>query len=196
MKTTVPTCIRATLLLVGLALPVRAEMVVIHFQTVFEEFYELRIEDQKLRASVQEFQREQEIKVQELQAKQEAFNQLRSRAAQPEVSNEEREQIAEEAVQQLEELNREQQAIQEERNQFQQDLEAKGIRLRRGIVDKVTRKITEMAEARNWTLVLDSSAKAPNGLPVVHFATPAMDMTQVVIRELNASAPVPGDGDQ
>lgn len=188
--------IRATLLFMGLALPLQAEMVVIHFQTVFEEYYELRIEDQKLRAEVQEFQREQEVKVQELQAKQQSFNQLRSRAAQPEVSDEEREQLAEQAVQQLEELNREEQALREERNQFQQDLEAKGVRLRRGIVDKVTKKITEMAEARNWTLVLDSSAKAPNGLPVVHFATPALDMTRVVIRELNASAPGSGDAQQ
>ncbi len=196
MKINASLFIRTTLLLAGLSLPVQAEMVVIHFQTVFEEFYELRIEDQKLRASVQEFQREQDVKVQELQTNQQAFNQLRSRAAQPEVSDEERAQLAEQAVTQLETLNREEQVIREERNQFQQDLEAKGVRLRRGIVDKVTRKITEMAEARNWTLVLDSSAKAPNGLPVVHFATPALDMTQVVIRELNASAPVPGDGDQ
>lgn len=196
MKSNTSTFIRSLLLLVGFALPVGAEMVVVHFQTVFEEFYELRLEDQKLRATVQEFQQQQEVKVQELQAKQQAFNQLRSRAAQPEVSDEERGQLAEQAVQHLETLNREEQAIREERNQFQEDLEAKGVRLRRNIVDKVTRKITEMAEARNWTLVLDSSAKAPNGLPVVHFATPALDMTQVVIRELNASAPGPGDTEQ
>jgi Skp family chaperone for outer membrane proteins len=183
-------------LLLCLSLPAAAETVVIHFQTVYEQFYELQREDQKLRASVNEFQQAQEAKVQALQAKQEAFNQLRSRAAQPEVSNEERQQMAETATQQLEALNREQQAIREERDRFQKDLEAKGIRLRRGIVEKVTNRISEIAEAQNWSLVLDSSAKAANGLPMVHYAAPAMDMTQMVIRELNASAPEQGAAGQ
>lgn len=171
------------------ALPVlRAEIVSIHFQTVFEQFHELKEADQRLREEVNAFQQEQQAKVEALQAKQEAFNQLRNQAAQPEVGDEQRKQMIQQATAQLEALNLQEQALRQERNQFQQDIEAKGLRLRRGIVDKVNARIASMAKEQGWEIVLDASAKSPNGLPVLAYVTEARDKTEWVVRELNSQA--------
>ena len=170
--------------LVGL----QAEVITINFQTVFEEYYELKVEDQKLREEVSEFQQAQQEKVQALQAQQQAFNELRTRAAQPDVSDAERKQMVEEATKQLEALNQEEQAFRQEQAKFQKDLEAKGMRLRRGIVDKINEKVAEIAERQGWEIVLDSSATSPNGLPVISYSITSLDKTGLVIQELNAAA--------
>lgn len=170
--------------LVGL----QAEVITINFQTVFEEYYELKVEDQKLREEVSEFQQAQQEKVQALQAQQQAFNELRTRAAQPDVSDAERKQMVEEATKQLEALNQEEQALRQEQAKFQKDLEAKGMRLRRGIVDKINEKVAEIAERQGWEIVLDSSATSPNGLPVISYSITSLDKTGLVIQELNAAA--------
>lgn len=166
----------------------RAEIVCIHFQTVFEQFTELKQEDQKLREEVAAFQQIQQPKVEALQAKQEAFNQLRNQAAQPEIADEQRKEMVTQATTQLEELNREEQALRQERAQFQKDLEAKGLRLRRSIVDKVNAKIAEIAKEQGWEVVLDASAKSANGLSVIPYITESKDKTEWVIRELNSKA--------
>jgi Skp family chaperone for outer membrane proteins len=56
-------------------------------------------------------------------------------------------------------------------------------------VDKVNEKIAGMAEQQGWELVLDSSAKSPNGLLMLPYTAKTMDKTEWVIRELNARAP-------
>ncbi len=165
-----------------------ADIVTINYQKVFEEYIELKLEDQKLRDQVAAFQTEQQEKVQSLQLKQQEFNELRNRAAQPEVPEAERKAIVEKATRQLEVLNKQEQGLRQERAQFQKDLEAKGLRLRRGIVEKVNAKIKEMAEDNDWELVLDSSAKSPNGLAMVSYASQTLDRTDLLIQELNSSA--------
>jgi Skp family chaperone for outer membrane proteins len=190
MKSTIKPSMFFLFGLVSLSIAVHAEIVSVNFQQVFEQYRELKLEDQKLRAQVADFQQEQQVKVQALQLKQQAFNQMRNQAAQPEVTEDQRKEIVKEATTQLEELNQEEQALRQERTQFQKDLEAKGLRLRRGIVDKVNEQIETFAEEEGWEIVVDASAKSPNGLPVLAYISPAMDKTQWVIAELNKASAV------
>ncbi|WFB36078.1 OmpH family outer membrane protein [Kiritimatiellota bacterium B12222] len=170
------------------SLLLQAEIVSINFQKVFETYPELKMEDQKLRQEVAAFQQAQNEKVQALQAQQQQFNAMRNQAAQPGLSADERKKLVGEATTSLEALNKEEQAIREERAQFQKDIEAKGLRLRRIIVDKVNAKVAEIAEEKEWEMVLDSSAKSPNGLPVIAYVTETKDQTDFVIRELMIEA--------
>lgn len=163
-------------------------VVVINFQTVFEEYRELIRLDQEFRGEVESFQAKQQEAVTNLQAQQQAFNELRQQAAQPEVTEAERKEMADRAAELLEELNREEQRLRQERQTFQQELEAKGIRLRRRIVEDVRDQIETFAGTQGWDLVLDSSANGQNGLPVIQYANPEMDKTRWVITELNQTA--------
>lgn len=169
--------------------PARAEVVVVDFQRVFENYRELKRVDQRFRKSVQEFQEAQRLEVEALTEKRETFNQLRSRAAQAGVGDEERKQLADQATNLLDELRQAEQKLQSERNEFQKQLEAKGNRLRRRIVDQVTDRISDLAGQRGWSLVLDSSARGVNGLPVAHFVAPERDVTGEVLAALNADEP-------
>jgi outer membrane protein len=161
---------------------------VVNFQTVFQEYHELQRLDQEFRGEVESFQKKQQEAVAALQAKQQEFNQLRQQAAQPEVTDEQREEFATQATALLEELNAEEQKLRQERQTFQQELEAKGVRLRRRIVDSVRKQIEGFAGTQGWDLVLDSSANGQNGLPVIQYFNPEMDKTRWVITELNLAA--------
>jgi len=179
-------------LLFFLALPaqraISQNIVVVNFQTVFEEYSELQRLDREFRQEADAFQEQQQQAVQELQAKQQEFAQLRQKAAQPDTEDEEREQLAEEAGVLLEELNNEEQRLRTNLQEFQKELEAKGIRLRRRIVNDVRNQIEGFAKSQRWDLVVDSSATGPNGLPVVQYANPELDKTRWVITELNQAA--------
>jgi len=164
---------------------VRSETVVIDFQKVFEEYEELKNVDRKFQESVREFRARQEEEVGNLRDQQEKFNALRTEAAQAGVSDERRAELAEEATVLLERLQTQEQKLKEQRARFQQELEAKGARLRRRIVDEVNERVAAMAEEREWSLVIDSSARGNNGLRVMPYVAPEMDRTREVIRVLN-----------
>lgn len=172
--------------------PLQAEIVTVDYQKIFEEYRELRLQDQKLREEVAAFQQTQQAKIQELQAKQQTFAELRNSAAQPDVTDEQRKGLIENATKQLEELNNREQELRQERAVFQQEIEAKAARLRKSIVDKVNERIGEMAKEKGWEMVIDSSAKSATGLKAVIYSADTVDKTNMLITELNATAaPVP-----
>lgn len=161
-----------------------ADIVTVNFQKVFESYDELKMADRMLREEVTAFQKAQQGKTEALQAGKTAFDELRKQAARPEVTDDERKEMVKTATAQLEELNRQEKEIRQERLQFQKDLEAKGLRLRRGIVDKINARIAVLADSKGWDLVLDSSGRTPAGLPVVIYAAAAVDQTDAVIEAL------------
>lgn len=172
-------------LILLLVLPCWSETVVVNFQTVFQEYEELRRLDMEFRAEVEAYKVKQQDEVTALQGKQQEFNDLRQKASQAGLTEEERVVLAEQATALLQELNSEERALRQARQVFEQELEAKGIRLRRKIVEDVQKQLAGFAEQQGWDLVLDLSAVGPNGLPVIQYSKPDADKTRWLITELN-----------
>lgn len=158
------------------------------FQQVFENYSELRELDQQMRAELQAFRDGQEEKLKALRAQNEQFQQIRNQAAAEGISAEEREELIERATEIFESLRREEQALQQKQQAFNQEMEARAARMRREVVDTVLEHVEEMSRERGWDLVVDASARGANGLPVVLFADPGMDVTREVVRSLNRAA--------
>ncbi len=59
---------------------------------------------------------------------------------------------------------------------------------RQGIVDELMAAVAGFAKAEGWDLVLDRSGLTMNGVPLVAYADPEMDVTDKLIGYLKASA--------
>lgn len=161
--------------------------VVVNFQEVFESFTELQQADQQLKQEIQSYRSEQAAKLEAHNQRKQGFQKMRERAANESLPEAERNTLVQEAAAMFEELRKEEQELQKRQNEFNQQAEAKIVRLRREFADKVSTHIKKMAAEQDWAVVLDSSAVGSNGLPMVQFADSTVDVTVDVIRSLNAS---------
>lgn len=171
--------------LLSFLIPCMAETVVVNFQMVYQEHEELLRLDAEFKAEVQTYKQNEQGALAAIQEKQQAFNQLRQKAAQEEMSETERTALTDQATTLLVDLKQAERELQENRQNFERELEAKGVRLRRQVVEDVQQKLKSYAEQQGWELVIDSSATAPNGLPVVQYVKPDLDKTRWLITELN-----------
>ena len=162
-----------------------AQTVVVDMNRVFQEYIRTQEADRQMQASIQNYRQGQQELQERFRVRQEAFNEMRQRTADRELDNAERQALAEEAAEMLNELRALEQELRQEDANRQRQIEEQGRRMRNRIVEEIQEKITELATARNWTLVLDSSATSTNGLPVVLHAMPAADVTGEVIQALN-----------
>jgi len=162
-----------------------AQTVVVDMNQVFQEYIRTQEADRQMQASIQNYRQGQQELQERFRVRQEAFNEMRQRTADRELDNAERQALAEEAAEMLNELRALEQELRQEDTNRQRQIEEQGRRMRNRIVEEIQGKITELATARNWTLVLDSSATSTNGLPVVLHAMPAADVTGEVIQALN-----------
>jgi len=161
--------------------------VVVNYQQVFEQFSELQQADARLKQEIQSFREEQAKRLEAHNARKASFQSMREQAANAGLSDEEREKLVDEAATLFESLRAEEQELQKKQVEFNQEAEAKIVRLRREFSQMVTEHIRKLAEERDWGLVLDSSAVGNNGLLVVQYAETSLDVTLEVIRSLNAS---------
>ena len=54
--------------------------------------------------------------------------------------------------------------------------------MRKRITDKITGIVSEFAKKEGYTLVLDSGSVGLNGVPIVLYTAPAIDVTEDVLK--------------
>ncbi|HVV01418.1 MAG TPA: OmpH family outer membrane protein, partial [Verrucomicrobiae bacterium] len=69
------------------------------------------------------------------------------------------------------------------------NLEEKMNRVRESIIADIKNIAVAKAKEKGFALVLDSAAQSINKTPVVLYSDTSMDITEDVIKQLNASAP-------
>ena len=63
-------------------------------------------------------------------------------------------------------------------------------RRRDTLVDEIRTTVSGKAKSAGYTLVVDASAETANGTPMVLFSSPDIDITDAVLSQLNAGAPL------
>lgn len=162
-----------------------AQVVSVNMDRVFQEYIRARQAEMQLQQMIQEFREEQTARQGEYQQLVQAFQEIRQRSAAAGLPEEERQRLAEQAGGILTQVREMEQQLRAAEQTRQQQLEAQGLRLREQLVTDIRQRIAEMAETRNWAVVLDASGRSPNGVHQVLFVSPSADVTQEVIQSLN-----------
>jgi outer membrane protein len=83
--------------------------------------------------------------------------------------------------------------IQETKQERERDMQDDAFRRRKEILDEITKVVSDYSIPKGFDIVFDKSgASAASGLPVVLYSSPNLvDITDDIIKQLNATAPPP-----
>lgn len=163
----------------------RPTVVVVHMDRVFNEYYKTKQADAQLKTQAKEYDDERVKLVSEMEKIDQEFTAIREEAQNPALSEEVRaakRTLAEEKLM----AKREQEAkIRRFMEMRQKQLDDQGRRMRRSLVDEIRGVVRDFARERNIDVVLDSSGGSLNGVELVLYSDPRVDMTDEVIKAVN-----------
>ena len=162
---------------------------------VFNEYFETKRFDARLKELADEVKAENDEMVDELKEMGEGLTALKEEIDDPTLSSEARKRKRTEAEEQLLAVQEKQMQIQRFQEDRRSELDAQGRRMRERIVGKINRVIKDYATEKNYFAVLDSSGNTLNQIPVVVFSVPRADVTDDIITLLNEGRDEPIDLD-
>lgn len=181
----------AALALVLLAAPLRAQtkIGIIDLKRVFEGYYRTKQADAQLKERAADFKKTGEGMLSDYQKANEEYKKLLEGANDQAIAVEERDRRKKSAETKLRDL----QEIEQNVSQFdRQSKSLLGEQMRRSR-DNVLREIREVVNAKaksaGFTLVLDTAAETVYYTAVILYHNGENDLTETVLKELNASAP-------
>lgn len=182
-------CVLGLFLLAGAGWAQPQRIAAVNMEKVFDSYWRTKQAQASLRELVTDLEKEHRSMLEELEKTKQEYQKLVEAAADPTLSAEEREKrkaAAEKTLARSRELERD--VVQHER-QARVTIEEKNRRLRANLISEIRATITAVAQDNGYALVVDSSATAPSGAPLIPYAATTIDITELVIRQLNATAP-------
>jgi outer membrane protein len=183
--------------LAGLVLPGRAaeqKIAMFDLRKAFESYYKTRQSNLALSNEAAEVDKERAQMVESARTHQEQYRKLIDQADDQAVSAAERDKGKQAAVQKLAELKSDEQSINDFDRMATARIREKQNLRRDDIVKEIRGVLNAHAKAAGYSMVLDSSGESANMVPVVLYTSGQDDLTEGIIKELNAAAP-PGSLD-
>jgi len=153
---------------------------------IYNEYYKTKEAQQKLETSFENAQKELDRLRIEGETLVQRLNQIESEGD-PTLSAEAREKATEEMRLKREEVRQKQIEFRDFIKETQETLQAEESNYRRVLLAEIRAKVIEIASSKQANLVLDTSGKNSNTVSSIYYADPRWDITDDVIRTLNAS---------
>jgi len=118
------------------------------------------------------------------------YQQLLAQANDQAISADERDRRKQAAADKLKQLEDHRTAIAQYENQAQATLNDKRQRMRDKILGEIQAAVNTAARAGGYTLVIDTAAETVNATPTVVYHSNENDLTDTVLKQLNAGAPI------
>jgi len=182
----------AALLVAAFAAPAQAQpkIAVIDLKKVFDGYYKTKQADAQLKERAADLDKARKGMVEDYQKANEEYKKLVEGANDPVLSTEERDKRKTSAEKKLLELKEIEQSVNQFDRTSRTTLSEQQRRMRDRILEDVREIINTKAKAGGFTLILDTAAESSNQTPVVIYSNGENDLSDVVLSELNAKAPV------
>jgi outer membrane protein len=118
------------------------------------------------------------------------YQQLLAQANDQAISADERDRRKQAAADKLKQLEDHRTAIAQYENQAQATLNDKRQRMRDKILGEIQTAVNTAAKGGGYTLVIDTAAETVNATPTVVYHSDENDLTDTVLKQLNAGAPI------
>jgi len=182
----------AALLVAAFATPAQAQpkIAVIDLKKVFDGYYLTKKADTQLKERAADLDKARKGMVEDYQKANEEYKKLVEGANDQVLSTEERDKRKTSAEKKLSELKEIEQSVNTFDKTSRSTLNEQMRRLRDRVLDDVREVINAKAKAGGFTLVLDTAAESSNQTPVVIYTNGENDLSEAVLSELNAKAPL------
>jgi outer membrane protein len=161
----------------------------VDLRKVFDRYYKTVQSTASLKMEAADMDKERKQMLESAEKHKEDWQKLIDKANDQAVSSEERDKSKRQAEQKYIELETDKQNITEFDRAASQRLREKELQRRDAIVKEIRQILDADAKAGGYTMVLDPSGESQNMVPVVLYNNGQNDLTEALIKELNATAP-------
>src|SRR4051794_36257415 len=162
----------------------------IDLRKVFDNYYKTKQADQILKKEADDVQKERKDVIDKYKKLEDDWKSLINRANDQALSSEERDKAKQQAERRLVELRETEQAVNDYDRVAQQKLFEKKKLKWDVIVTEIRQVVNTKCKGAGYNLVLDSSGDTMNNTPMVLYTDGQNDVTDVILKELNAMAPI------
>lgn len=183
--------IPAVLLLAFTGVPALAQpkIATVDMKKIFYNYYKTKLATQAVEDRANELDKDYTSMAQDLKKSSDQYEQLLESANDPAVSDDERARRKSAADAQLKQLQDRRAAVDQFGRQAQMTIADQKQRMHDDILDEIKKAVADKAKAGGYTLVLDSTGESVAGTPVVIYTSGDNDLTDDVLKQLNATAP-------
>ncbi len=171
------------------AVAAEEKVVVVNLDRAFDEFYKKKLANDQLQEQADEFKKERTGLVGDLKKMQEVFNAARDEAQNTALSEDARNQKRAEAEEKLVEIREQEGKVRRYDETHQRQLDEQTRRMRKRLVEEIKAVVIAHARQQGYVAVLDSSGNSLNGVEFVVYNDPKLDITDVIIEQLNKGKP-------
>jgi outer membrane protein len=165
------------------------KIAIIDLKKVFDSYYKTKQADTQLKDRAADFQKTGRGMLEDYQKANEEYKKMLESANDQAVSTEERDKRKKSAETKLRELQEIEQNVTQFNNQSKTLLGEQQRRARDNILREIREMITSKAKTAGFTMVLDTAAETINNTPMLLYTNGENDMTDSVLKQLNAAAP-------
>ncbi|MDB6059357.1 MAG: periplasmic chaperone, partial [Verrucomicrobiales bacterium] len=161
----------------------------IDLRKVFDNYYKTKQADEILKKEADDVQKERKGIVDQYKKLEDDWKGLISRANDQALSSEERDKAKQQAERKLVELRETEQAVNDYDRVAQQKLFEKKKLKWDAIVTEIRQVVNTKSKSAGYNMVFDSSGDTMNNTPMVLYTDGQNDVTDMILKELNAMAP-------
>ena len=177
-----------TALLAG-SVSAETKIATIDLRKTFDTYWKTKQADLALKDRAADMDKEHKKLLEEYAKAKEDYQKTLTSANDPAIASEEKEKRKKSAETKLLEIKEAEQQITGFERQARSTLDAQRQRMREDILKEIRAAINGKAKSAGYSLVLDSAAESFNNTPILMFTNGENDLTDMVLSQLNATAP-------
>ena len=162
----------------------------IDLRKVFDGYWKTKQADAALKDRAADMEKEHKNMLEDWKKAKEDYQGLLNSANDQAVSSEERDKRKRSAEDKLKFIKETEETITQYERQARATLDEQRKRMRDNILGEIRNVLNAKAKSSNFSLVLDTASESANNTPIVLFTNNENDMTETVLSQLNAGAPV------
>lgn len=167
----------------------QAKIATVDLKKLFENYYKTKLATADVQQRADELDKDYASMATDLKKRTADYQTMLDSANDQAVSDEERGRRQQAADADLQQLQQSKAAIDQFERQAQITISDQRQRMRDDILQEIKKAVADKAKAAGDTIVFDVSAETVNGTPAILYCAGDNDLTDGVLKELNASAP-------
>jgi Skp family chaperone for outer membrane proteins len=181
--------IAATLLVASASAHAQVKMGIVDLRKVFDGYYKTREADTKIKGEAADLEKTAKGMLEDYRKYNEEYKGLVEAAGDSAISTDEKQKRRKAAEDKLLEIRNLEQQVQQYQRQSEATLLEKRKRMRDQILREIRETIVAKSKAAGYTFVMDVAADSVNQTPIVLYTNGENDLTEDLLRQLNANAP-------
>jgi outer membrane protein len=191
MRTLLRIILAAVLMVAVTSVPAfgQSKIATVDLKKLFESYYKTKLATADVQQRLDQLDKQYATMAADMKKRSDDYQTTLESANDQAVSGDERDKRRQAAQDELKQLEDFKASLDQFERQAQMTVADQRQRMRDNILQEIKKAVSDKAKAAGDTIVFDTAAQTSNGTPAILFATTDNDLTDDVLKQLNATAP-------